>query len=61
MSEYIDDKYCDNCKKETEHKIVSQGHERDSSNDTFECLVCHWWGTYLTDEYHPPLNLHDDE
>lgn len=37
---YIDERYCNNCNQETEHRCKDSGHERDSSGDYQECLVC---------------------
>lgn len=54
--EYVDEKFCEHCQKDTQHKFTDYGHERDSSQDKFECLICHWWGTGYDDEYSEPTN-----
>jgi transcriptional regulator NrdR family protein len=42
MKTYIDEGYCPNCDKDTQQRYVDSEHERDSSQDRRECLVCHW-------------------
>ena len=32
--------WCKNCMKNTPHHFIDGGHERDSSNDYFECYEC---------------------
>jgi len=54
---YQDEAFCDHCDRDTPHLFRDSGHERDSSNDTRECLVCRWYWSGLTDEYSPPLHL----
>lgn len=50
------DMWCDHCGRDTNHKVVSQGHERDSSYDTETCMVCGWYRMGLTgDKQHEPL------
>lgn len=51
---YIDEKFCKHCEEDTNHEITEFGHERDSSADTFMCLVCHWHGSGMFGEYLPP-------
>lgn len=46
--------FCDHCDEETPHRYSSDGHERDSSGDLHECLVCHWQFSGLTGRYEPP-------
>lgn len=60
MKEYKDELYCDHCNDDTQHRIVDSEHERDSSNDYFECLKCGWWYFGMCFELSPPLN-DDDE
>ena len=36
----IQELYCGNCDKDTKQKVFDSGHERDSSNDRFECTEC---------------------
>lgn len=38
--DYIDDKWCPWCLKETKQTIHSDGHERDSSYDYYQCHEC---------------------
>ena len=59
MKTYIDEYFCDHCDKDTLHKILESGHERDSSNDYFECLEC-GWSKSGHGEYEPPVE-DDDE
>ena len=51
---YIDERHCDHCDKDTNHRCKDSGHERDSSGDYQECLVCKWWMTGYRREYNPP-------
>jgi hypothetical protein len=37
---YFDKLYCGHCDRTTKQKVNEEGHERDSSNDSFECLEC---------------------
>ncbi len=46
--------FCDHCGKNTPHLIENAGHERDSSWDREECLVCHWWNLGLSGTQLPP-------
>lgn len=50
---YQDEMWCDHCDKDTQHKVIDSGHERDSSGDWRECLECHWTKTGHG-EYEPP-------
>ena len=52
---YLDECYCDNCKKYTQHDCKDSGHERDSSGDYQECLECNWYSFGMSGEYNPPL------
>lgn len=39
--DYVDEStWCPNCNKDTRQVIHSDGHERDSSYDTQQCLNC---------------------
>lgn len=51
---YEDDRYCTNCDDYTAHKCKDSNHERDSSGDYQECIVCGWYKNGFTDRYHPP-------
>lgn len=44
--EEIYERYCDHCEADTQQRCIDSGHERDSSGDYQECLVCGWhrWG-----------------
>lgn len=46
--------YCDHCERDTPHDAHDSGHERDSSGDWRECLVCRWRYSGLTGRYSPP-------
>lgn len=52
--DYTDEAFCDHCGRDTEQLFHDGGHERDSSNDYQECLVCRWikWGH--GDTFRPP-------
>lgn len=50
---YQDEMFCRHCDKDTQHKIHDTDHERDSSGDWRECLVCHWTKSGHG-EYEPP-------
>lgn len=50
----LDDITCPNCKKETPHALRDGGHERDSSADRKECLVCGWYSLGMFSGYRPP-------
>lgn len=57
MSErYNSTGYCTHCERTTPHVREDGGHERDSSNDYEECLVCGWfkWG-FMKDRVGPRL------
>jgi len=54
MKVYEDERWCHNCNDDTPHKVVEYGHERDLSNDSKECLVCHWTWYGFDGKYHPP-------
>lgn len=47
----VDELYCDNCKKDTMQYVFESGHERDSSNDRFECMDCRFIKHGLTGKY----------
>lgn len=46
--------YCDNCDEDRPHLGEYSNHERDSSGDCFECLVCRWVYTGISGRYNPP-------
>lgn len=50
----VDEHFCDNCDEYTNHKCRYSTHERDSTSDHFECLVCHWYYSGYDGKYHPP-------
>lgn len=50
-SEYVDDYFCVNCKKTTQHTLRSYNHERDSSQDSMTCNVCGKWTSSHDDDY----------
>jgi len=52
---YLAERFCDHCERDTQHNCRDSDHERDSSADYQECLVCHWYCTGMSGEYHPPL------
>jgi len=54
--DYKDERYCDNCDKDTQHTCRDSEHERDSSGDYQECLECGWYALGFTGEYEPPIN-----
>jgi hypothetical protein len=39
---YKDERYCKNCDEFTLHKCIDGVHERDSSDDYQQCLICGW-------------------
>jgi hypothetical protein len=47
----IQELYCGNCDKDTKQKVHESGHERDSSNDRFECTECGFVKHGLTGEW----------
>ena len=47
----IHELYCGNCDKDTKQKVYESGHERDSSNDRFECIECGFVKYGLTGEW----------
>lgn len=47
----IQELYCGNCYKDTKQKVFDSGHERDSSNDRFECTECGFVKYGLTGEW----------
>lgn len=47
----IQELYCGNCDKDTKQKVFESGHERDSSNDRFECTECGFVKYGLTGEW----------
>lgn len=51
---YIDERHCDHCDKETPHRCKDSTHERDSSDDYQECLVCKWWMMGYSRKYNAP-------
>jgi hypothetical protein len=57
MKKYKDEKFCEHCGKDTLHLIHDTEHERDSSRDYFECLVCRWWGFGILGKYNPPTEV----
>lgn len=50
---YKKERFCDHCQKDTTHECKDSDHERDSSGDWQECLVCGWYKTGRSDEYFP--------
>lgn len=48
-------KYCEHCKKDTEHRCFQSNHERDSSRDWQQCEECYWIYSELTEKYEPPV------
>lgn len=48
-----DEFWCTHCGRDTQQKYRTP-HERDSSNDYFECLTCGWIRTGHADEYEAP-------
>jgi len=52
---YEDEAFCDHCGQDTRQRFHDSGHERDSSNDWRECLVCHWVKFGYADTFSPPL------
>lgn len=52
---YLDERLCKHCDTDTKHRCKDSGHERDSSGDYQECLVCKWWMTGYSYEYNPPM------
>ncbi len=59
--EYEDTRFCDNCDKYTTHRCKDSDHERDSSMDYQECLVCHWYMTGYDRRYNKPFDWPDDD
>ncbi len=55
MGDYVSERYCHNCDKDTPHEVHDCGHERDSSGDTRTCLTCKWVWHGLTGKYEPPI------
>lgn len=51
---YEDERFCDHCDRYTQHRCKDSGHERDSSWNYQECLMCHWYKYGINDEYQPP-------
>lgn len=62
-SEYYEDtRFCDNCDRYTKHRCKDTGHERDSSWDYQECLVCHWYAMGIDGfRYTKPSGWVDDD
>lgn len=56
MKKYIDERYCEKCGEYTEHEVRDAEHERDSSGDYEECLICGWWETGMSSVRQPPLD-----
>jgi len=56
---YEDTLHCDHCDRDTPHRCMDGGHERDSSGDYRECLECGWY-RMGGGEYEPPIR-DDDE
>lgn len=59
--DYDDEWFCDRCQQDTPHRVHESGHDRDMSNDWRECTVCRWRWSGLTGEYHPPIEVENDE
>lgn len=38
MIDDIQELYCEHCDKDTKQKVYESGHERDASQDSYECL-----------------------
>lgn len=51
---YTDERYCQHCARETAHWCTDSDHERDSSADYRECLVCGWRYLGCTGRYEAP-------
>lgn len=51
---YSEERYCTHCRKETTHRCIDSGHERDSSGDRQECAECGWYVIGQGDA-NPPL------
>lgn len=47
---YEDERFCEHCNAYTMHRCCDSGHERDSSNDYKECLICHWYRSGWSDQ-----------
>lgn len=43
--------HCGHCDKDTKQKVYENGHERDSSQDRYECLECGYVKYGLTGEW----------
>lgn len=56
-NKYIDERLCENCNAETEHSCRDSDHERDSSYDFEECLVCGWWKYGFLSHKGPPFDM----
>lgn len=54
---YDDVRYCGHCDQDTPQRCRDDDHERDSSNDYQECVICGWWLTGLRREWSPPHKL----
>lgn len=52
--EYRDECFCDHCEKDTDHLCYCSGHERDSSGDWRQCLVCNYRYSGFDGKYHAP-------
>jgi hypothetical protein len=51
---YNDERWCDNCNRETPHECYDSGHERDSSSDWHRCTIClYTWSGYTGRQYPP--------
>ncbi len=60
MKEYYEDsRFCEHCNDYTNHKCHDDGHERDSSWDYQECLVCFWYKYGMSTDYSPPIDYDD--
>jgi hypothetical protein len=58
MEEYTDERFCENCDTYTSQICRDSGHERDSSGDYEECLVCRWYKSGLTNKRSKPFDIY---
>lgn len=54
-NEYLDERFCEHCNKDTEHTCIDSGHERDSSWDKQTCNECQWYAFGIDDKYTKPF------
>lgn len=53
-STYTNELWCGHCEKTTLQHVRDSGHERDSSGDSQECLVCRWTRCGMSWRWWPP-------